>query len=180
MKKNLYVLLLLGMMASSCNKSDSTEKAINLLASNDFESLEGWVGETPYKSLTKERAHSGQFSIRVGPDVEYSNGYSNELSKLSLIKLNKIRVQGWVYLLPGSSPATLVIEVMNPGEEKHLLWEGVELAKATQERNHWAKIEKVITLPPDIKPTNRLRVYLWSAGSQTPAYIDDLQIIRVL
>lgn len=177
-QKHLLAFCALGVI-TSCRDADGDEKSINRLASNDFETVEGWVGDVPFPSLTTDKAHSGKYSVRVGPGIEYSTGYSSEVGKVSPIKLTKMKVRSWVYL-QGDSPAILVTEVKNATDEKPLLWDGLELAKATRRRNEWVKVEKEISLPADIKPTTRLKVYLWSNGSNAPVYIDDLQIIRAL
>ena len=162
----------------SCRGSGSADDPINLLAGNDFETMEGWVGDYAFPALTEEKAHSGRFSVRVGPGVDYSNGYSNQLIKLSPIKMDKVRIRGWVFLPRESVPAVLVTQVTDLGVEKPLLWQGLELAKATSARNKWVPIETVVTLPADSKRTSKLSVFLWSAGSSSPVYLDDLQVLR--
>ncbi|MEJ7661966.1 MAG: hypothetical protein WKG07_21540 [Hymenobacter sp.] len=81
----------------SCGGSDATKPA-NLLASNDFESLDGWLGGEVGPSLTREQAHSGVYSVKVDPKVDYSMGYSNPLGRLSSSQVTKLKLHGWVFL----------------------------------------------------------------------------------
>jgi hypothetical protein len=177
MKKYLYAVLTLATVAS-CGGSKDGDKPANLLASNDFEAFDGWVGAEAMPTLTKEKAHSGSYSVMARPGAEYSNGYNNTLNKLSPIKLNKIKIHGWVYLPTTQTPAVLVTSLTDPAQPKPLLWDGLALSKEVKWANKWVEVEKEITLPANSAPTNRLYVYLWSGGAPTPVFLDDLEILR--
>ncbi|TGE26496.1 carbohydrate binding domain-containing protein [Hymenobacter metallicola] len=173
MKKLLYAVFTLGVVACGDNKS---ETPANLLAKNDFESLEGWTSGVPAPSLTKEQAHSGRYSIKVGPAVEYSLGYSNQLGKLSANRVKKIKIHGWAYLPDKQSNGVVVTEIKDPATGKNLIWEGLEIGKQTKTVNKWVEIEKVIEIPATAAYTSFLNVYMWRANSSQNIYLDDLEI----
>ncbi|MBO0360897.1 carbohydrate binding domain-containing protein [Hymenobacter sp. BT186] len=174
MKKLLYASLTLCLAA--CGDKAATIPA-NQLAGNDFESIEGWVGDNTPASLTKENAHSGRYSIKVDPAIEYSMGYSNLLGKLSASKLRKIKIKAWVYLPKGTTDAMLVTSVVDPADpSKPVLWDGFKLADQVKADSKWTEVEKEITLPDNISYTQKLGVYLWRTAAQGPAFMDDVII----
>ena len=177
MKKPFFILCTFVFLAG-CGNRDSAQPD-NLLASNNFEQLEGWTAETPLPSLSREKAHSGNFAMRVGPGVEYANGYINTLGKLSPTRLGQIKVKAWVFVAEGNTSAVIVTQLLDAAAgSKPLLWEALPLEKATSKRNEWVEVEKTISLPANVGPNTKLYVYLWRGASPTVAYIDDMQILR--
>jgi len=179
MKNLLYGLLALGLF--SCGGDHTSDKPADELASNDFESIDGWTGGTPSPSLTKEKAHSGIYSVKVDPTIDYSLGYNNQLGKLSAVRVKKIKIHGWINLPNSQTPVTLVVEVKKPGEPKNLLWDGLDLLKEAKGKsfNKWIEVEKTFTLPENTTFDSQLLVYMWRGSSSQPAYLDDLQITKV-
>ncbi|MCB2409194.1 hypothetical protein [Hymenobacter lucidus] len=173
MKKLLYAVFALGVVACGDNKS---EIPANQLAKNDFESLEGWVGGIPTPSLTTEKAHSGRYSVKVGPAVEYSLGYSSQLGKLSANRVKKIKIHGWAFLPDKQSNAIIVTEIKDPVTGKNIIWDGLEIAKQTKTVNKWVEIEKVIEIPATAAYTSLLNIYMWRGNSNQNIYLDDLEI----
>ena len=179
MKKYSYLALALAMLAG-CGDKNASNRPENLLTGNDFEQMEGWNGEAALPSLTKDKAHSGSYSMRVGPGVDYSNGFIGSLGKLSSTRVNKIQVKAWVFVPAGATAAALVTQLMDPAQAngKPLMYDALPLDKAVKARNEWAEVEKTITLPANASPNFKLYVYLWSGGSPNVAYIDDVQLLE--
>lgn len=178
MKYFLYGALAL--LLGAC--SQTNEKPANQLTANDFESMDGWMGGTDGNpSVTKEKAHSGVYSVKVDPAIEYSAGYGNPLSKLSSSRLGKLKLRGWVFVPSDKDAPQLVVQLQNPGEEKPLLWEGLDLHKEAQAKgfNKWIELDHDVVIPPAATAASLIRVYLWRANSPEPVYLDDLQLDRV-
>ncbi|MBC8082018.1 MAG: carbohydrate binding domain-containing protein [Hymenobacter sp.] len=178
MKKLLYAVLALGI--ASCG-AKTTDTPANQLTSNDFESMDGWMGDNTPSSLTKEKAHSGRYAIKVDPGIEYGIGYTNLLGKLSASKIKKLKVHAWVNLPNGKSEAVLVTQVTDPGNPaaKPLLWDGLKVVDQVKASDKWVEVEKEITLPENITYTNKISIYLWRTGVQETAFLDDLTIEKV-
>ncbi len=178
MKKLVYALLALGM--ASCGDKTS-ELPENQLTGNDFESLDGWIGDNVMPSLTREKAHLGRYSAKVDPNVEYSIGYSNLLGKMSASKLRKIKVHVWVNIPNAKTEAVLVTQVTDPGNPtaSPLLWEGIKLSDKVTTYNKWVEVEKEITLPDNVTYANKIGVYLWRTAVPGTAFIDDLTITKI-
>lgn len=178
MKK--YTLLLLAAATLAGCGNDNATRPANYLTGNDFDQMEGWFGDVPQPSLTKEKAHSGAYSVHVGPGIEYSNGFIGTLGKLSPTRLTKVTVKGWVFVPTGTVTAGIVTNLIDPASTtgKAAMWEVIPLDKAVKKRNEWVEVERTLTLPANAGPNFKLYMYLWSGGSQNVAYLDDVQILR--
>ncbi|QKG58350.1 hypothetical protein GKZ68_17975 [Hymenobacter sp. BRD128] len=163
------------LLGSGCSKTSAEEK--DVLTSNDFDHLDGWVGDVP--SLTREKAHSGAYSIVVQPGIEYGLGYSNPLGRLSTMRPDKIRISAWVMRTGDQNAAKLVAEIKDPATGAKALWEAIDLGKEVPKLNEWKHIEHVITVPPTVSATSRIMVYMWGAGAGQPTYLDDLTLSQV-
>lgn len=163
------------LLSSGCSKTTAEEK--DVLTSNDFDHLDGWVGDVP--SLTRDKAHSGAYSLVVKPGLEYSLGYSNPLGRLSTTRPDKIRVGAWVMRTGDANSAKLVIEIKDPTTGEKAFWDGIDLAKEAPKLNAWQHIEHEIAVPPTVSANSRIQVYMWGAGVGQPTYLDDLTLSQV-
>ena len=176
MKKIPAAALLLAL--AGC--ADNAAKApANQITFNDFEAVEGWSAGEPVPSLTKERAHSGTYALRVGNGVDFRLGYRNVLGKISTARLHKLTIQAWVFVPGPQAECVLVTQVLGNEQNKNVFWDGLKIKEATKTVGKWVLIEKEITLPPTATPETQLLVYLWRSNSPQPTYLDDLRISRV-
>ncbi|GGF04599.1 carbohydrate binding domain-containing protein [Hymenobacter cavernae] len=176
MRKLLYLLLTAGVAACA---EKQTQLPANLITHNSFEELDGWMGSDQYlASLTTEQAHSGKYSAKVDPAIEFSTGYSKQLGKVAARIPKKLKIKAWVNLSNSKATPFLVTELKQAGTNKQLLWEGLELAKEAKHYNLWVQVEKTVSLPAEAAYSDVLKVYLWRGSSIQPAYIDDLMILN--
>lgn len=164
-----YLSLALLLAASAC--STKATKPENELTSNDFESLDGWGVEHP--SLTREKAHSGQYSIKVQRGIDFSLTYSNLLGKISPSKVSKVKVSGWVYITKPTG-ALLTVQLTDGTDFN----QGLSLGTKVKTPNEWTQVSQVFELPANTAPTNRLKVYMWGTSGDEVVYLDDLQLTR--
>ena len=171
--------LLLLLTLAGCG-GNSTSRPENLLTSNDYEQLTGWVPDNTIPYLTKEKAHSGLYSACVNGSIEYASGFTSILGKLSTSRLSKIRIRAWVWLPSKDAKATLVTQLTDPTTGKLAFYDGLNLIEAADNKfNKWVEIEKTLTLPATASYTSVLQFYLWRAQSSQPVYLDDIQIERI-
>ncbi|MCA8832422.1 carbohydrate binding domain-containing protein [Hymenobacter pini] len=164
-------------LLSGCGSQPDTAVGKQLLVSSSFENLDGWLADSPAAtSLTRERAHTGEYSTMIGPRHEFSLGYSNLLSRLAPDRPAKLAIGAWVWLPSDQAAAKLVTEIKGLEGGPNLLWEGLDVAQAAKVHNKWQYVTQTITLPPAAGPNNRLLVYLWRANSPQPVYLDDVSI----
>ena len=177
MKHVIYSLFLLTLAACG-SREDGTPA--NQLASNDFESVEGWAGDASPASLTKDKSHSGRYSVRVGPGVDFSMGYTNTLNLVSTIRLKKIKVHAWVWIPDRNAAASLVTQITNPADgNKAIMWQGMDLIAKAKKFSKWVEIEQEYTLPETVTANSKLYCYMWRGSSPSSVYLDDLQIFKV-
>ena len=169
------VLGLLGL--ASCKSDNSAAADANQVAFNDFESLVGWTSGA--ESLTKEQAHSGKYSVKVGPNTEFGQSYSMQLNKIFDHKPHKLRISGWGYMTDSKATARLGFQLYDLTQNKEVFGEGIDYATAVQTPGKWVKIEKVITLPPAVAGEQQMRVFLYRNSASSPAFIDDLAVSEV-
>lgn len=164
---------------ASCGSEKTSAPALNQLCSNGFESVDGWMGNTPTPSLTKEKAHSGAYSVLVKPGVDYSMGYENTLGKMSVSRPKKLKVTGWVFLPNPQAGARLVVEIKDPAKatDNTLMWQGIDLKREVKKFNEWQQIEKTITIPTNTDATSTFKMYLWRSDSSLPVYLDDVAVL---
>jgi hypothetical protein len=173
--------LLFSLMALSCIACGRTEnKPEGLLTANDFEESDGWLNGVVSASLTKDKAHSGAYSVKVAPGLDYSLGYNGTLGKISSSRLEKLKIHAWVYLPSDKATAKLVTEVKNAGQEKSAVWDGFDLVERGKVDgfDKWVEVEKIVPLPSEVNSESQLLVYLWRGDSSQPVYLDDIQLLR--
>lgn len=173
------VLLLcgLGMLAVACGSNKAAATAADVLVSNDFESLAGWLGATPNPSLTDEKAHSGRYSIKVDDSIAYSLGFASTLGALHDTRVKRIKVTAWVFVPNAQGAALLVTHAGDAPNVKPLLWDGFDVTKAVAgSYGRWVEISKVMELPAGVTAATSIGFYLWRTGGHQPVYLDDLTV----
>lgn len=178
MKLTRYALLASALVLGGCGGDDAKSRPENLLASNDYDELEGWVPDGSMPFLTKEKAHSGAYSARVNSANEYAGGYGSLLGKMSPTRVTKLTYRAWVFVPSKDAAASIVAQVTDPATGKVLFWDGQDLSKAVKKYNEWSEVSKTISLPAEATYNSKLSVYLWRANSSQPVYLDDLQVAK--
>ena len=178
MKKVLCSIgALAALTLAGCGGNNESVIDPNVLVNANFDTLAGWIPDAMSGTLTREKAHSGSYALKVDGTHEYSLGYTAPLGNLSGTRIKKIKVSAWTFLTAGAS-ASLVVTVGNPATpaEKPLIWEGISLSKSAA-AGKWVEVDRVITLPENILPTYTLGLYLWREGGGSQAvYLDDLRV----
>lgn len=175
-------LLMGGALAATtgCGSPGQPDGTGKVLMHNDFESLAGWLGQAPQPSLTRERAHSGHYSLKVDAGTEYSLNYNGTLGHLSDVRITKIKLDAWV-LAPNAEAGGLLVTHMGdnvPGQ-KALLWDGFDIVKASPQYGDWQHVSRVLEIPATATTNTNIGIFLWrNKGNQT-VYLDDLAITEV-
>lgn len=163
------------LLGTSCSKITTDKK--EALLSNDFDHLNGWVDDVP--SLTRDKAHSGAYSVVVKPGIERSLGYNNTLGQLSSTRPSKIRISAWAMRTGDQHAAKLMVEIKDPATGARVFGDSIDLGKEVQKCNTWQHIEHIIAVPPMVSATSHIMVYMWGAGAGQPTYLDDLALSLV-
>lgn len=173
MKKILYSLALLAVGACSSDKSINADA----LMATDFESMVGWVPDA--STVTKDHAHSGVYALKVDAQHEFSLTYSTTMGELLTKKPKSVKLEAWGYMNSAQGTGSLVMEISDPNTNQQVLREGIELGEQIKDFKKWVKVKKTITLPDNVQPQHRIKIYLWRPGAPEPVYIDDLSLSAI-
>ncbi|UOG74690.1 hypothetical protein MTX78_21550 [Hymenobacter tibetensis] len=175
MKRLLFSLSII--VLAGCGSQDKVDQ--NTLMASDFESIQGWLPDLQNPTLTRDKAHSGKYSIKIDPTYEYSLTYRANLGQLSSARVKKMKISAWVFVPNAQAQAALVTTI--DGAEANgqpLLWEAANMSESVRGQfNKWVEITKEIVVPAEATYTSRISIYLWRSGSvSAPVYLDDLAV----
>lgn len=174
MKQLLFALV--GAVSLSACSSDNSSATLgkDVLMHNDFESMVGWIPDPV--ALTRDKAHSGNYSIKVDQDHEYSMGYNYLLGQLSATRIRGVRLDAWAYAPDKNMNAQLRLALNDAVGGKPIMVDGIAYSEQVKDPNKWVKISKEFIFPPNANYSNQLVVYLWRGGGSGRAYVDDVQL----
>ncbi|MDO7875080.1 hypothetical protein Q5H93_10090 [Hymenobacter sp. ASUV-10] len=171
---------LVALCLAGCSSATNQAETANILLTNSFETVSGWLPDDQTATLTHEQAHSGRTALKVDDAHEYSLTYSKPLEYFHLTLPVKLRVTAWVLRPSAQAYASLVISVTDPAAPSApaLLWQDIKLNEAGNSYGKWEKVSQVVTLPVGLQNTHKLSLYLWRTGSGAATYLDDIQVSR--
>jgi hypothetical protein len=174
--KVYFLLFIVAGVLAGCGSNNSVHDP-HIAINSDFENISGWIPDSQAITVTGERAHSGQYSLKVGNGNEYSLTFDKPLRQVFNTRPTKIKISAWALLSSPEANATLVTSIQNPGTPgaKPLLWAAIELAPAVKASGKWVRVSKLVELPAEADRNSRLKIYLWSTNN-IPVYIDDLVV----
>lgn len=172
----LLALLATAATVAGCG-NDTAPKTANgrVVTENDFENTAGW-GVDP-ALLSREKAHSGVYSITVDPTREFSLTYENALGQLSPQKFTKVRLSAWVYLLSPKGNGVLGMQITDPAQgNKAIGGDGINLAESVKQYNQWVEVSKDMVLPETVTSANHIKVFLWRGVATQAIFADDIRL----
>ncbi len=177
---NYAALLLLSVVACSSPAALPTDDP-DVLISQDFDSLNGWVGTVADASaantLTTLAAHSGRCAARIGGAVEYGVSFTAPLGQLLKRRPKALEVSYWCYRTDASgNAATLVCTITRPSTKQQLYWKGANMAEDVKRDRYWTKVTQRIDIPAEVDFSDELRLYPWRGAATSDVYFDDLQL----
>lgn len=172
------LLLLVGASISfaSCSKNEETITKGALVSRNDFESVLGWGGNTDV-SVTTDRAHSGKYAVKVGPQNEFGYTYIQTLGKMSTAKAKTVTVSAWVWMPSAQSASQLVLSITrSPERNTPVFYGSIGLPTVVKKFKNWQQVSQTFTLPDSVQSANQLKCYLWRTGTNENVYADDITL----
>lgn len=173
--KRILLALPLALLAA-CGGDNTTATDKDVLMKCDYDTLVGWLPDS--NVLTKEKAHSGIYSVKVDANREFSLGYSSLLGQLSSTRIKGVHVDGWAFLTDKNSTASISVELKDVTTGNIISRQYIEYGKLTQ-YGKWTPISGDFIFPANATYTSQLVIYLWRATATTPAYLDDLRISAI-
>lgn len=160
--------------AVSCGGDSTAANDPNQIAFTNYESVAGWMDVQG--SLTKDKAHSGAYSVKVDAANEYGMGYVFPLGKATPRKPRKVRIEGWAFKTDGKSNAKLALQIVDATTGQQKFSDDISFASQVKDAGKWVEISKDVTIPENTTSADMLKVFLWRAEAASPAYLDDLRI----
>jgi hypothetical protein len=174
MRKFLCLALFAGL--AGCKSSDDAVSDKNIITYNTFEAVSGWCGDNP--SLTIEKAHSGKYSSKVDPAIEFGVTYDQIFGKMTQNKPKKLKVEAWAYVPDKETGKAIIVISLWNAKGEQTFWEGIKLEEV-DDYKEWVKVEKEIKLPATLQVTDKFKAFLWRAGATQPVYMDDFKVSLV-
>ncbi|MBD2723438.1 hypothetical protein [Hymenobacter armeniacus] len=177
--RNSIFLTALSLLAACRSDSNSAARSgtdASVLATADFEQSIGW-GNADAASLTTEKAHSGQWSVRVKPEVAFSYTYSRQLRDLSPTPLTRLVLEGQVLRVAAGSTAKLVVQVnASPTDDTKVFYAALPVEQDVPKFGEWTAVRLPINLPTSATGANNIKIYLWNDQGTAPTYLDDVRL----
>jgi hypothetical protein len=175
MKKNLHYLLLLVIVvvfsACSGNKSgNGTGEPGSKLITSDLENV-SWINQN---SLSREKAHSGNFCAKLDTLFPYSFGYQNTFNNLSDTLPSSVDVSVWILYPQLKISGCVVISIDSIG--KNIYWKGIQINDSIKTVNQWQEIKVSFEIPKKVMPTDFIKIYVYNTDKRT-FYMDDLTLL---
>jgi len=169
--KRVLLALPLAVLAACGGDSEATNK--DVLMKCDFDVLNGWLPDRA--SLTRDKAHSGTYSIKVEQGRDFSLNYLASLGQLSGTRFRGVRFDAWVYLTDKNSTAQVALVTKETLDGKDLDKVYFDYS-SVKEYGKWVQVSKEVIFPAGTNFNSAFLFYLWRAGATTPAYLDDVQL----
>lgn len=174
--KSVSALAGAGFLLASCGGQEEADAKGAVVTRNDFENVLGWGGNAE-ASLITERAHSGRYAVRVGPQNEFGYTYIQTLGKMSTARAKAVTVSAWVWLPSAQASASLVLAISrSPERNSSVFYGSIPLGTAAKKFKDWQLVSQTFVLPDSAQDTNQLKCYLWRASATENAYADDITI----
>lgn len=168
-----YGLLFLSIffIASSCsNKQENKTSDFNKFFNNG-ENDGCWINSN---TLKVGPAFSGSISAQVDSTTEWGFGFKEVVGKVGDKIPVKITANAMIMRDSDVDDATFVVSV--DSDDKNLLWQGTSIKGFAPKPKEWSKLSVQFNLPKDLKPTDKIGVYLWNKDKKK-IFMDDLEIL---
>lgn len=148
-------------------------KSSRITLQDDFEAA-GAVVPTPV-GLTDTVAHSGRWASQLLPSTDY--GATVVKSWAELGSPRRMRVGGWVWMPHSRVHAALVVHAERNGET--LYYRIHYLSEPVKRYKQWELVHQTHDLPPDMQPTDQVKIYLWQWDVHYRFYFDDFFVEKL-
>lgn len=145
----------------------------NVVFRNDYE-------QAAAPLASREYAHSAKQSLKTGQPHEYNN--LTDRTWQALGRPHHLRLRLWARLPDAQlSFARLVLDVRRPGAPGVapgvLHSEAVNLCEIIKRYRQWEPTTVFFSLPKELRPTDRVLIFMWVPPSQNSAvYVDDFSL----
>ncbi len=141
------------------------------------------VGQQTFDQLTPEAGGvacaglGGSVAWRLNSESEeraYTPDVAVSVGQLRAAPGAWLRAGGSVYCEWGAWNNKLIIDIRRGDQQ--LVWHGLDIQSRLIQPRSWTTVYADVALPPDLRPTDVVRVYGWAPPGSTPCYLDNLTL----
>lgn len=166
-------LITLVIILSMCSCSSDKANKDGLYYANDFESIQGWGGDT--SRLSSSAAHSGKYSTFTSQANQYSQVFKILMKDISRQPVTKLEFTVWCYADALPVKAVIVTQIKDSTPEP-LFYSAIPLDEYIVEQREWVKVKQQVFFDPKaISPGNEFGFYIYNPGN-TAVYADDFTL----
>lgn len=176
MKTYLYITVLLIVMAGCISPLTQTDKGPEMVTfSTDLEHPDSLSAAKPASwqnlgTVVEGRAYSGNKASQLDQDVEFSVVFEQKFGYISDSIPVQFTFKAMVYSDEPLPTAYVVASIA--GVE---FYRNYSIAEFMPTAGKWEQINTTFTLPDSLKPSDKLKVYVWNKR-KSKVWIDDLSL----
>ena len=173
MKRIFFCLITLVILAS-CSEEKSEKKNVehdDLYFFNDFENVKGWGDAL---TITKGLAHSGKYFSKTDSINQFSYGFKSIKNSISEKDLKKVTVNVWILAKDPNTKAVLVTQILR--NDSNFNWQKSSIKNFIVQPSTWVNMKASFNLPKDIKPKDKILIYVWNSNEKAEVDVDDFEV----
>jgi len=124
---------------------------------------------------TTVRHHSGNWSFRMSPDVQFSPNFIYRYRQLTSGDIVWIRASAWVYFTCAPEEVKCSIVINSRKHTHNYKYRGLDLEKMNLEAGHWQYVKMDYLSPYMDNRDDLLKAYIWYRGDKE-LFIDDFTL----
>ncbi|MEI6764863.1 MAG: hypothetical protein WCM76_04420 [Bacteroidota bacterium] len=118
--------------------------------------------------------HTGSRCSKIDTTNRFSYGPCQTFKNIDSTFLpTRVNINFWTLFKKTGITTNLVISIDNNG--KNIFWAGLDLKDQVKKADEWTNINAAYTLPADIKPDDRISIYVWNPNNNI-AFVDDFDV----
>jgi hypothetical protein len=129
----------------------------------------------PGRGYTADQHHSGKWSLRLSPEVQFSPNLTYQYKQLSTSDIFWIRVSAWVYFTCSPEDVKCSIVITSRKHRHEFKYRGIDLEKMNLVPGKWQYVHMDYLSPYMENRNDLLIAYLWYRGDKE-VYIDDFSL----
>ena len=176
MKIHLYTLILLMTMASCISPLTETDEDPGMVSfSTDLEQPDSLGTAEPIswqnlETVKEGIAYSGNRASRLDQEVEYSIAFEQKFGYIAENSPRQLTYKAMVYSDESLPTAFVVASIAGID-----YYRSYPIAEFLPAAGKWEQVNATFTLPDSLKPSDKLKVYLWNR-KKSNLWVDDVSL----
>ena len=158
------------LLFAACENKITTVSNVERKFSSSMED-DGWMNQ---HTIIKGFGHTGVYCSKIDTVNRFSYGFTRMFKNIDSTFLpTRVEIHFWTLFKKTGVTTNLVVSVDN--SVKNIYWAGLDLKDNVKKADEWQYITAAYSLPAEIKPDDRISIYVWNPNDNV-CYIDDLEV----